>query len=101
MTSHLPSVWPSSSAHTRIITKPIAPTRIKTFNPAVKNEKGEYVADETYKSVEGGHFVEGNLPRNESQGVHTVDDLVVTARGPKSEEIKGFMNSTEILPRHG
>ena len=60
-------------------------------------EKGEYVADETYKSVEGGHFVEGNLPRNESQGVHTVDDLVVTARGPKSEEIKGFMNSTEIF----
>lgn len=52
---------------------------------------------ETYKSVEGGHFVEGNLPRNESQGVHTVDDLVVTARGPKSEEIKGFMNSTEIF----
>ena len=69
----------------------------KTLNPAVKNEKGEYVADETYKSVEGGHFVEGNLPRNESQGVHTVDDLVVTARGPKSEEIKGFMNSTEIF----
>ena len=69
----------------------------KTFNPAVKNEKGEYVADESYKNVEGGHFVEGNLPRNESQGVHTVDDLVVTARGPRSEEIKGFMNSTEIF----
>lgn len=69
----------------------------KTFNPAVKNEKGEYVADDTYKNVEGGHFVEGNLPRNESQGVHTVDDLVVTARGPRSEEIKGFMNSTEIF----
>lgn len=69
----------------------------KTFNPAVKNEKGKYVADDTYKNVEGGHFVEGNLPRNESQGVHTVDDLVVTARGPRSEEIKGFMNSTEIF----
>ena len=69
----------------------------KTFTPAVKNEKGEYVADDTYKNVEGGHFVEGNLPRNESQGVHTVDDLVVTARGPRSEEIKGFMNSTEIF----
>ena len=69
----------------------------KTFNPAVKNEKGEYVADDTYKNVEGGHFVEGNLPRNESQGVHTVDDLVVTARGPRSEEIKSFMNSTEIF----
>ena len=69
----------------------------KTFNPTVKNEKGEYVADSEYKNVEGGHFVEGNLPRKESQGVHTVDDLVVTARGPKSEEIKGFMNSTEIF----
>lgn len=39
----------------------------------------------------------GNLPRNEPQGVHTVDDLVVTARGPNADEIKGFMNSTEIF----
>lgn len=69
----------------------------RTFNPAVKNEKGEYVADEEYRKVEGGHFVEGNLPRNEAQGVHTVDDLVVTARGPNSEKIRGFMNSTEIF----
>lgn len=73
------------------------PYQDKTFNPAVKNEKDEYVADDTYKNVEGGHFVEGSLPRNESQGVHTVDDLVVTARGPRSQEIKGFMNSTEIF----
>ena len=68
-----------------------------TFNPAVKNEKGEYVADARYKDVEGGHFVEGNLPRNESQGVHTVDDLVVTAQGPNAEQIRGFMNSTEVF----
>ena len=39
-----------------------------TFNPAVKNEKGEYVADARYKDVEGGHFVEGNLPRNGKPG---------------------------------
>ena len=52
----------------------------KSFTPAVKNEKGEYVANAKYQDVEGGHFVEGNLPRNESQGVHTVDDLVVTAQ---------------------
>ena len=50
-----------------------------------------------YKDVEGGHFVEGNLPRNESQGVHTVDDLVVTAQGPNAEQIRGFMNSTEVF----
>ena len=60
-------------------------------------EKGEYVADARYKDVEGGHFVEGNLPRNESQGVHTVDDLVVTAQGPNAEQIRGFMNSTEVF----
>ena len=69
----------------------------KTFTPAVKDEKGHYVANAQYKDQPGVHFVEGNLPRNESQGVHTVDDLVVTAQGPNAEKIKGFMNSTEIF----
>lgn len=73
------------------------PFQNKTFTPAVKNEKGEYVANAEYKDIPGAHFVEGNLPRNEPQGVHTVDDLVVTARGPNSDQIKGFMNSTEIF----
>lgn len=69
----------------------------KTFTPAVKDEKGHYVANAQYKDQPGVHFVEGNLPRSESQGVHTVDDLVVTAKGPNAEKIKGFMNSTEIF----
>ncbi len=68
-----------------------------TFTPAVKNEKGEYVANAQYKDMPGAHFVEGNLPRSESQGVHTVDDLVVTARGPNADQIRGFMNSTEVF----
>ena len=68
-----------------------------TFNPAVQNEKGQYVANAQYKDIPSAHFVEGNLPRNESQGVHTVDDLVVTARGPNADQIRGFMNSTEIF----
>lgn len=73
------------------------PFKDKTFVPAVKNEKGQYVADEEYKNVAGAHFVEGNLPRNEAQGVHTVDDLVVTAQGPGAEKFHGFMNSTEVF----
>lgn len=73
------------------------PFKDKTFVPAVKNEKGEYVADDEYKAVEGGHFVEGNLPRNEAQGVHTVDDLIVTAQGPDADKFHGFMNSTEVF----
>ncbi len=68
-----------------------------TFTPAVKNEKGEYVANAVYKDVPGAHLVEGNLPRSEPQGVHTVDDLVVTARGPNAEAFHGFMNSTEVF----
>lgn len=68
-----------------------------TFTPAVKDEKGNYVANAQYKDVEGAHFVEGNLPRNESQGVHMVDDLVVTAQGPNADKIRGFMNSTEVF----
>ena len=68
-----------------------------TFNPAVQNEKGQYVANAQYKDAPSAHFVEGNLPRSESQGVHTVDDLVVTARGPNADQIRGFMNSTEIF----
>lgn len=73
------------------------PFKENTFTPAIKNEKGQYVANAQYKDIEGAHFVEGNLPRSEPQGVHTVDDLVVTARGPNSDQIKGFMNSTEIF----
>lgn len=68
-----------------------------TFTPAVKDEHGNYVANAQYKDVKGAHFVEGNLPRNESQGVHTVDDLVVTAQGPNADQIRGFMNSTEVF----
>ena len=78
-------------------TKRTAPILTPPSTRPSRTKKGEYVADARYKDVEGGHFVEGNLPRNESQGVHTVDDLVVTAQGPNAEQIRGFMNSTEVF----
>ncbi len=65
--------------------------------PAVKNEKGRYVANEKYKDVPGAQLREGNLPRSEAQGVHAIDDLVVTAQGPNAEQFHGFMNSTEVF----
>ena len=67
------------------------------LNAAAQTEKGQSGADERYNDVPSAHVVEGNLPRSESQGVHTVDDLVVTARGPNADQIRGFMNSTEIF----
>jgi alkaline phosphatase len=67
------------------------------FTPAIKNEKGEYVANEAYKNVKGAVFREGNLPRSQDTGVHSVDDMVVQAFGPGGEAIKGYMDNTEIF----
>lgn len=67
------------------------------FVPAVKNDKGHYVANEKYKDVPGAVFREGNLPRKASDGVHTADDVVLTAVGPGSETVKGFMDNTEVF----
>ena len=67
------------------------------FVPAVKDENGHYIANAAYKDIPGAQFVPGNLPRTESTGVHAIDDLVVGARGPNAEQIRGFMNSTEIF----
>ena len=67
------------------------------FVPAVKDEKGNYIANAAYKDVPGAQFRPGNLPHSESTGVHSIDDLVVGARGPHAEEFHGFMNSTEVF----
>ncbi len=69
----------------------------KTFNPAVQNEKKEYVANEEYKDVPGAVLRVGNLPRSASDGVHSADDAVLTAIGPGSEMVHGFMDNTEVF----
>ncbi|PKR88797.1 alkaline phosphatase [Pleomorphomonas diazotrophica] len=66
------------------------------FEPAVKNEKGEYVANDKYKDVPGAIFVEGNLPKDESTGTHTVDDVVLQAAGPGADEFKGYMEESDV-----
>ncbi len=67
------------------------------FVPAVKDEKGHYIANAAFKDVPGAQLRTGNLPRTESTGVHSIDDLVVGARGPNAEAFRGFMNSTEVF----
>ena len=66
------------------------------FVPAIKNEKGEYVANEAYKSVPGAVFREGNLPRAEDTAVHAVDDAVLQSTGPGSEEFKGYLEESDV-----
>ena len=68
-----------------------------TFDPAVKDKAGNYVASEAYKDAPGAVMVEGNLPKKASDGVHSADDGVLTAMGPGSEAVHGFMDNTEVF----
>lgn len=68
-----------------------------TFVPAVKDKDGNYVANEKYKDAPGAVFVPGNLPRNASDGVHAADDALLTAMGPGSEMVHGFMDNNLVF----
>ena len=66
------------------------------FEPAIKNEKDEYIANPAYKDYPGAVFREGNLPRSADTAVHAVDDVVLQSTGPGAEEFKGYMEESDI-----
>ncbi|WP_413990232.1 alkaline phosphatase [Labrys okinawensis] len=66
------------------------------FEPAIQNEKKEYVANPAYKDVPGAVLREGNLPRNADTAVHAVDDIVLQATGPGAEGFKGYMEESDV-----
>jgi len=66
------------------------------FEPAVKNEKGEYVANEAYKDIPGAVLRVGNLPKSSDTAVHAVDDVVLQATGPGAEAFKGYMEQSDV-----
>jgi len=66
------------------------------FEPAVKNEKGEYVANEAYKDIPGAVLRVGNLPKDSDTAVHAVDDVVLQATGPGAEAFKGYMEQSDV-----
>jgi alkaline phosphatase len=67
------------------------------FVPALANEKKEATANELYKNVPGAMFREGILPKDATQGVHTGEDVVLTAMGPGSEKVMGFLENVEVF----
>lgn len=67
------------------------------FVPAVKDEKGNYIANAQYKDVPGAMFREGNIPRENDTGVHSVDDMVIQASGPGAERIRGYMENSDLF----
>lgn len=66
------------------------------FVPVVQNEKKEYVANQAYKDVPGAVLREGNVPRSSDSAVHTVDDVVLQAIGPGTENFKGYMEQSDV-----
>lgn len=66
------------------------------FEPAVQNEKKEYVANERYKDVPGAVLRIGNIPRSSDTAVHAVDDVVLQAIGPGADGFKGYMEQSDV-----
>ena len=67
------------------------------FMPAVAGPDKSYVANEKYKDAPGATLRVGNLPHNAPQGVHSGEDVVLTATGPGAERVHGFLDNTEVF----
>jgi alkaline phosphatase len=67
------------------------------FVPAVAGPDKAYVANDKYKDVSGAVLRAGNLPHNAPQGVHSGEDVVLTASGPGAERVRGFLDNTEVF----
>ncbi len=78
-----------------------APHMDGEFVPAIKNAEGIMVANEKHKDIPGAVLRVGNLPnkgsRAANQGVHTGDDVLLTAMGPGAEKVHGQMENTALF----
>ena len=66
------------------------------FEPAIKNEQDQYVANPAYKDVPGAVLRTGNLPHDSDTAVHSVDDVVLQATGPGADGFKGYMEQSDV-----
>lgn len=67
------------------------------FVPAVVAPDKAYVANEKYKDAPGAVLRVGNLPHSANQGVHSGEDVILTATGPGADRVRGFMDNTEVF----
>lgn len=66
------------------------------FLPAVAAADGKYIANPAYKNLPGAVLRTGNLPRNINMGTHSIDDEVLQAQGPGSEQFRGYMENSDV-----
>ena len=71
------------------------------FVPAIRNGDGVMVANEKYKDIQNAVLRVGNLPnkgpRAANQGIHSWDDVILTAMGPGADKVRGQMENTELF----
>src|SRR5262245_14178885 len=67
------------------------------FVPAVVAPDKSYVANDKYNDTTGAVLRLGNLPHSAPQGVHSGEDVVLTAMGPGAERVRGFLDNTEVF----
>lgn len=65
--------------------------------PAVRGPGNDYVANEAYCNFPGAARRAGNLPGSAPQGVHSADDVVLTASGPGAELFRGRIDNTRVF----
>jgi len=65
--------------------------------PAVSGPNRDFVANEKYCNVLGSVRRTGNLPFNVNGGVHSADDVVLTATGPGAEMFRGRIDNTRVF----
>jgi alkaline phosphatase len=65
--------------------------------PAVVGPGHTFVANEKYCGQPGAARRTGNLPFNVPAGVHSADDVVLTALGPGSERFHGRIDNTQVF----
>jgi alkaline phosphatase len=83
-----------------------SPDYCETFRPKLDDpnsptvegqDKGTYDANERYCNMPGAMRRLGNLPKYLNQGVHSGEDVILTATGPGSERVRGQMDNTEVF----
>ncbi len=67
------------------------------FVPAVVAPDKSYLANGKYKSAPGAVLRVGNLPHTANQGVHSGEDVILTATGPGADRVRGFLDNTEVF----
>ena len=60
-------------------------------------EPGTFVANEKYCDRPGAVRIEGNLPKASNSGVHSADDVLLTAIGPGSEQFHGRIDNVRVF----